>query len=197
MIIGCDNKAGGDISSEVPFSSPPASTRTVKPSIITPELIRPFPKAGARKGKARTQRMKRTRILTDTPEKKLLEEAEAIRLQRRAKPVCKKSSRKTAVKKSVSPKLSARARDHKKQIQEQDTHSDDSQDLSDDEPLAKLAKSSDSEPCSGCRCRYGDKRDPKAGELWIACSCGKWFHESCAERDGILDDDVFICQQCC
>jgi len=59
----------------------------------------------------------------------------------------------------------------------------------------KLAKSSDSEAYSGCRCMYGDKRDTKAGELWIACICGKWFHKSCAELDGILDDD--ICQQCC
>ena len=193
MIVGCDDKAGDDISSEVPLSSLPASSRTVKPSIITLELIRPFPRSGARKGIARSQKMKWTQILTDTPEKKLLEETEVMRLQRCAKPVSKKSS-KIAGKQSVYRKLSARARDRKEPKQEQERHSDGSQDLPDDEPLAK---SSDSEACSGCRCRYGDKRDPEAGELWIACTCGKWFHESCAELDGILDDDVFICQQCC
>ena len=81
--VGCDNKAGDDISLQSP---PAASSRTV----ITPELIRPFPKAGARKAKARTQKMKWTRILTDTPEKKLLEETEVMRSQRRAKPASKK-----------------------------------------------------------------------------------------------------------
>jgi len=39
-----DDKAGGDISSEVSLSSTPASSRTVKPSVTTPQLIRPFQK---------------------------------------------------------------------------------------------------------------------------------------------------------
>jgi len=92
VTVGCDDNAGD----EVHLSSPPASSRTVKPSIITPQLIRPFPKADACKGKAWSQKIKRTWILTDMPETKLLEETEVMRLQRRAKPTAGKVDSKLA-----------------------------------------------------------------------------------------------------
>ena len=56
----------------------------------------------------------------------------------------------------------------------------------------------DQEPCTACKSAYGDKQDPKCTEDWLACSiCIRWFHQSCAEENGILDDDGSLtCKNC-
>ena len=51
--------------------------------------------------------------------------------------------------------------------------------------------------CARCEARYGDPADKKLSEEWIACcQCDVYFHESCAEEFGILDDETFTCQTC-
>lgn len=52
--------------------------------------------------------------------------------------------------------------------------------------------------CSFCHQRYGDDIDPKKGEEWLSCAvCSIWYHASCAEAFGVLDDeDGFICANC-
>jgi len=55
----------------------------------------------------------------------------------------------------------------------------------------------DQDHCARCKARYGDPADKKSSDDWIACcQCGVYFHESCAEAFGILDDDTFTCQTC-
>lgn len=49
--------------------------------IITPEQIKPYPKAGPRKRTNRGRKPGKTRILTDTPEKKLIEEESLKKLE--------------------------------------------------------------------------------------------------------------------
>ncbi|KAK0134340.1 hypothetical protein N1851_030101 [Merluccius polli] len=62
-------------------------------------------------------------------------------------------------------------------------------------PLLQTVQGSD--PCTVCKGLYGDASDPKAMEEWVACChCKKWFHESCGEMYGIMDDDDFICREC-
>lgn len=52
-------------------------------------------------------------------------------------------------------------------------------------------------PCYKCGVDFGDASDHKRNEDWIQCKpCGEWFHESCGEEFGILDDDTFTCQGC-
>ena len=61
------------------------------------------------------------------------------------------------------------------------------------------SKSKDSEDAM-CLCGYfyGDPKDPHATDEWISCSsCCTWFHESCGEDNGVLDDDIFLCKNCC
>ena len=54
----------------------------------------------------------------------------------------------------------------------------------------------DSTPCYSCKIVFGADGDPKCGEGWISCSsCHTWFHQSCGEGFGILDDD-FTCLNC-
>ena len=56
---------------------------------------------------------------------------------------------------------------------------------------------SESQNCSYCHVTYGAKEDDKKGEDWLQCvTCHSWFHESCAELFGILDDAYFTCQSC-
>lgn len=51
--------------------------------------------------------------------------------------------------------------------------------------------------CPQCKFVYADPNDPKANEDWIRCKkCRVWFHDSCAEHNGILDDDGFFCGKC-
>lgn len=52
--------------------------------------------------------------------------------------------------------------------------------------------------CSNCAHKYGASDDPKKHEDWWSCKkCSKWFHSSCAEEVGLLDDDdTYYCAQC-
>lgn len=52
--------------------------------------------------------------------------------------------------------------------------------------------------CPRCGRCYGEDRDPELTDDWISCDiCRTWFHQSCAEDDGIIDDDEkFTCFAC-
>lgn len=53
------------------------------------------------------------------------------------------------------------------------------------------------EESPGCKQMYRDQKDPKSEEGWIKCeTCHAYYHESCSEEHGILDDDSFYCEQC-
>jgi len=62
----------------------------------------------------------------------------------------------------------------------------------------RVKQTADQTRCSLCSWSYGQADDPKKDEVWIQChTCGHWFHETCAEDYGILDDSVFTCYSCC
>jgi hypothetical protein len=49
---------------------------------------------------------------------------------------------------------------------------------------------SDMTLCTSCGIAYGDPQDPKSTEEWLKCkSCNSWFHLSCTENTGIIEDD--------
>ena len=52
--------------------------------------------------------------------------------------------------------------------------------------------------CAECGAKFGDRKDPKINEDWLPCAgCSKVFHETCAEVNGIIDDDdMFTCKAC-
>jgi len=51
--------------------------------------------------------------------------------------------------------------------------------------------------CRGCGIKEGSIEDFELGQGWIACdSCSKWYHENCAEDNGVLDDEYFSCRAC-
>ena len=60
----------------------------------------------------------------------------------------------------------------------------------------KMAVQHDTTLCSFCGIQFGDK-NKKATEDWIqCCQCSAWFHETCGEDCGLMDDDIFYCKNC-
>jgi len=60
------------------------------------------------------------------------------------------------------------------------------------------ASNDDNTPCTFCRVQYGSAQDPLKHEIWIACNtCRKWYHSTCAENNGVMEDDgTFLCSSC-
>ena len=65
-------------------------------------------------------------------------------------------------------------------------------------PRAIRANNANSnQDCTNCHAQYGSPDDEKAEEEWLECiKCNAWYHESCAELCGVLDDLYFTCQGC-
>ncbi|XP_078019384.1 uncharacterized protein LOC144459386 [Epinephelus lanceolatus] len=62
-------------------------------------------------------------------------------------------------------------------------------------PREKKTRQGREEACSNCKHSYGDRNDPRSTEEWLSCAvCSQWFHQSCAEDNGVIDDDdSFMC----
>lgn len=144
-------------------------------TVVTPEAIRPHPKAGPRKTPANSAPRKRgdTKILTDTPIKRQLEEEATQRAQKKVK---------TSSRKQLPRTLSNSVGNRKPKQQS----------------AKRCATSEDTDRCKICKLKFGDARDPKSAEDWIKClQCLRWFHDSCAQANGILDEgDEFTCSDC-
>jgi len=51
--------------------------------------------------------------------------------------------------------------------------------------------------CAGCNVKYGDISAAYAAADWLACKdCAVWFHETCAEQNGLVDVNEFTCGKC-
>ena len=157
-------------------------------AVITPEQIRLFPKAGVRKRDAKkTGRQGSTRILTDTPVKEQIENEKFSKKLRK----CKTGPKKSLQLERVS---------NVKGLSLKKKRTMDPEDINQEMKKKKKAHSSgdNSDTCKTCGVVYGDPMDKKVGEMWCRCTmCSRWFHDSCAQSNGILDvGDVFTCADC-
>jgi len=156
---------------------------------VTPEEVRPFPKAGARKTSrvASSHRRGDTQILTDTPVKRKIEEMDAACAKKTKKEKAQKVT-KVVQKKEVQKKVSSMCTTtSKKKLQ-----------FAKEKRGEVKNDASCSEKCNVCFVAYGDKADIRSADDWLKCSgCQLWFHESCAQANGVLDDDdTYTCIQC-
>jgi len=150
--------------------------------IITPEAVRPHPRTGPRKksqasSASAPQKRGDTNILTDTPVKLQLEDE----LRNREQKKLKMESNKT-VKTKLAVGLPSATRKLKQR-----------------KPKSRKTKASDdTEECKLYQFQFGNAYDPKRCEDWLKCLvCCKWFHDSCAQANGILDiGDKFTCIDC-
>lgn len=154
--------------SPIPSTSADEKECAKKDTLLSPEVIRPFPKAPPRKTKSRNRKGK-TRVLTDTPEKQELEELAA---KRRKIEVKKKGK---AVKKRISKK------------KKDETSSEEDINLtleSDDDPCPDIQEDYN---CVGCGDNYFSTIRK---EDWIQClTCSFWVHEDCTSYEN-------YCQKC-
>jgi len=141
---------------------------------FSPEDVRPYPKAPPRKGTAKRKK-RRTAILTDTPEKALIEEEFQKRSQSKSKPKQKQKQNPSQVKTKPNENKAGKRKlvQKKRKI---DTSSD-----SDDEEWY----------CLICVEPYSNS---KAREKWVQCvACKDWAHEECT---AVPKGNVFVCQNC-
>lgn len=135
----------------------PAETNPSSSMSLTPELVRPFPKATGRKGTANATRKKRgTAILTDTPVKAALQD------KQKSRQVAKGKTHQTGSRKSL---FNNPARDSKKKkiVRKIQTHCSD--------------ENGGETFCLVCMDRYSKG---VAGEKWVQCTqCQMWAHEKC------------------
>lgn len=172
------------------------SASTSTPRFVSPEEIRPFPKAGNRKvtkSKVR-QRKGDTRILTDTPVKLQVQRDAEARLAKTTKkrklfPIDNKDNIEGTAQGNGKPQKQQKTK-RKKTARSGCIRKKMASQMSD--------KTSSDDHCAGCGVLYGEKTDSRCDEDWLKCNvCAKWFHDSCAQNFGILDvDDTFTCRNC-
>jgi len=150
-----------------------ASTSTIVS--FSPSDLRPFPKAGARKKTGKEhKRQGRTRILTDTPEKKELEERIAAKClgKKKGQSGTQSSIEKTTVKRSSSTR--------------------DKQAVKKNKPKQPDTSDEEDWPCLVCCEPFVNS---KSKEKWIKCvECGKWAHEDCT--DYCKGQIAYVCDNC-
>lgn len=145
------------------------------PSKMTPEWIRPLPKADFTKMKSKTTSRKKgkTAVLTDTPEKLILEQRYNQRLVTAAKKTVVKEKR-TKRSAEYSKKLKIGTK-RKKAAKKEDLDT---------------SSSDDNEEETFCLVCLGSYEQSK--EDWLQCrTCKLWAHSSCAKND-----PLFICHHC-
>lgn len=122
---------------------------------VSPEMVRPYPKATARKVTTRRPRSAKSRILTDTPVKAAIEQQRSMKKQ--------KSTHSTADKAVTSAKrLKFSGSRHKR--------------------VKTLQDSSLTESGVDALCLYCGELWSASREQWIKCQgrCAEWAHISCA-----------------
>ena len=137
---------------------------------LSPECVRPFPRAPPRKTRSANNKRRKCAILTDSPEKAAIEQ-HIMKQKKRGRPKAKQPI------KQAKRRLSARNNKKRKQ-------KDTKMDLSSDDDSSETY-------CFVCVAAYSDSRP---NEKWIQCTaCKEWAHEKCIN---ILHSGSFICRNC-
>lgn len=157
------------------------STASAASRRVTPEMIKPFPKAPPRKKLSFRRRTGKSRVLTDTPVKKELEE-----LQRQRKRKLGDVETET-VSNCASKRLQFNRQRKSAGQSEHSTKGKNKQ----KRQLRPAREAQDDAPCLYCGEMWSQSR-----EQFIKCQghCQQWAHISCA---GVDDKDInFVCERC-
>lgn len=153
---------------------------TVSP-LVTPEEIRPLPKAEARKSSGKGRQPMKSCILTDTPIKNKIEQDTK---ERERKKSIKSEKHKLKLFKSFGGKLTKDTENPKKEVKtkkEQKRRKNKKEETDSDEDGESF--------CLVCFKTYSTS---KPGQDWIQCiSCKKWAHIACAK-----DTPFYTCFNC-
>lgn len=161
-----------------PQAGPSTARDTTKsqPTVfITPEILKPLPKADLSKSRKGGRMKRKTAILTDTPEKILIEEQNAKKKATVKRKIGQDDTKKSASFKTTGNVKSKRMKTVKKKPVKK-YPSDSSADSSDDE--------------SFCLVCYGPYS--MSTEDWIQCkTCKEWAHLNCTDKS-----PFYVCINC-
>lgn len=143
---------------------------------VSPQDVRPFPKAEPRKGKTGGRKKRYSAILTDTPEKQKIEEEKRLATEKKGnakKRLYSKSQENKKSKKTImdpSKKIKIEGRRNKKSALDSSEEEEDAL-------------------CLVC----GDKfNDSGPNEVWIQCTkCKDWAHKKCGHGSVF-----YVCENC-
>lgn len=167
---------------------------TSQQNLISPEVIRPFLKAGPRKNLKHSNRKMSSAIITDSAEKKIIEEKGKKMKSKRAK------VQKMATKKNIR-KLNKRSEKNEESDSTSENgtnislHDESSIATSEEEILLQIKKRQKDNSsrkikdiCKVCNGSYAISK-----EEWYKCKiCDGWAHESC----GVKGKLNYFCQRC-
>ncbi|XP_047992573.1 PHD finger protein ALFIN-LIKE 3-like [Leguminivora glycinivorella] len=143
---------------------------TSKDPPFTPEIIRPLPKAPPRTMARNKRRVRKSAILTDTPEKNAIAEEQANKKQR----IEKVTTSKKGKGKQTKAKTKAGKNTAKRRVLQEENEEDD-----------------DECYCLICCDSYSNSQP---GEQWIQCSiCKKWSHSKCVHDENCV---TYTCPNC-
>lgn len=161
----------------------PSNVHNVGQSIVTdivedpvpefsPEIVRPLPKATPRQEKSTRRRVRKSAVLTDTPEKNALDEEQSNNKR-------KKEEISSKIKNKGKGKGKGKGKDQaKRKILQEKNESDDEEDN-----LEYY--------CIVC-CDAYSKSQPR--EEWIECIlCKNWAHSKCIKN---INTVVYVCPNC-
>ena len=144
-----------------------SSATAAQSNEFSPEHVRPFPKARPRKATNKGRKKRKTTILTDTPEKLLLEKEQST------KTTTKHAKQPRARKQIIKPKPTKPCSKKRK-------------------PKERLKECSSDEEDVFCLVCVEPYSNSKPGEEWIQCVvCNRWSHKACAP-----EQLRYICQNC-
>ncbi|XP_063750583.1 uncharacterized protein LOC134871693 [Eleginops maclovinus] len=153
------SQSSSSVSPPVQGGLPSNSGQYFDVHMFSPELIRPHPKATQRKAKENGRRKRKSTILTDTPEKKALEEENKTKKGKR------RLSQSTLQPQPIGNTEEMRGKKKQKQKRkniERDSHSEEAF-------------------CIVCLESYS-----KPKEVWLQClMCQKWAHEACTDGSSV------------
>lgn len=153
-------------------------TKDSSKKILSPEQVRPFPKAGPRQSTTKGRKKRKSAILTDTPIKKALEQ-EKESIKEKKLPHKKKMADKKSIKLNKS-------RDGRKYLfQEKYTTPSTSHGNE-----CWSSESEDETECLVCGKFYSNS---VRGDDWVQCTrCSRWAHEKCV----ISNITFYVCINC-
>lgn len=152
-----------------------AGTSSITRSFPSTEDVRPFEKAGPRKGTNKGRKKRQSAILTDTPVK------EALRSEQE-----KAKKKKLDISKNRKEKITKRLFNAKTNCAKKESQ----------KPKEDSYESDENED-EDCACIYCLKRfkHSKPGAEWIQCTqCERWAHDKCRPNDS--NSLSFICVNC-
>lgn len=159
--------------------------------------VLPYPEPVSRKKKVNKSGQFKYFVLTSQEAHAAKVKYHQDKLQREKEKLERKQQRELNAMKKHQEKTAKAAIAQKRKLEKKTTKKNPQKQSKRARRVASASDQSQSGVCACCGKIYGAEDDDKKDEEWLrCCACSDWFHESCAQDCGILDDTSFTCKNC-